>query len=331
MAVNSGGHEVRHLDGSRINWDRPPESNFRVLWSKRDWQGDRVTGSLRTICHLNRLNNLAVNRGWTQGLVIIQPPYNGGVDASAGTHDLDCVVDCYIPGLGWWATQRFLRANGLGCWYRHPPTFGNHVHGFTLPPRERSDVSDDFRTAGLKVGVYVDGGWSTRGGRVASSQIEDYYNHAFGLAGMHTPGSDKSWFPASISKTIFNLDAYIKRRQTPEDDMEPKQVTEAVWDADTIAVPEGRTSQESREKNPRWRADNALGDIWRYSREAAVRSRQINDRLGRIISTQKTLIEKSDSLSAEEKSQMWRLLAEASIDVDVTVHTAEEDPDPATK
>lgn len=320
MVTNSGGHEALRLDGSKIDWGRPPEASTRVRWSKRDWDGDEVTGSLRTICHLNRLNNLAVSRGWKQGLVIIQPPYNSGVAASVGTHDLDCVVDCYLPDIGWWAAQRFLRANGMGCWYRHPPKFGNHIHALSLPPREGRDVSDDFRSAGLRVGLYVDGGWSTRGGRVASSQIEDYYNHAFGLAGMHVPGSDKSWFPADISKTIFNLNSYIKHRQTVEDDMEPGQVTKAVWDADRIGVPKGRVEEESRQKNPTWQADNALADIWRYTREAAVRSRQINDRLGKIIATQKTIIEKADNFSDAEKAQMEKLLADVAIDVDVNVH-----------
>ena len=209
MIMNHGGHEVRTIDNKPINWDRPPSPTTRVLWSKRDWKGRKVIGSFRTIAHLNRLNNLAHLRGWNSGLVIIQGPYNSGVAASAGTHNLDAVVDCYIPGVGWWEMQRFLRANGLGCWYRRPPKFGNHIHGFTLPPREGKDVSDDFRTHGFKVGLYVDGGWSTYGRKVASSQISDYYDHRDGLAGH---ARDTSWFPADISKTIFNLNAYVSRR-----------------------------------------------------------------------------------------------------------------------
>jgi len=179
-----------------------------VKWTHKDVKGRTVKGSLRHICHLSRLNALATAK-LGHGIEIIQPAFHTGVAASAGTHDLDMCIDLHIPGVGWWDQQRFFRANGLGCWYRHPPAFGNHIHGFTLPPREGHDVSDDFKMAGFKVGKYVDGGWSTQGRKVTSSQIEDYYHHAFGLAGKHTPNSDRSWFPPDIPATIFDLDAFI--------------------------------------------------------------------------------------------------------------------------
>lgn len=192
-------HEVKYLNGKAINWLRPPKPNTIVMWSKKTTGGKVVKGTFRHICHLNRLNNLAIAR-YGVGIEIIQSAYNTTVAASAGTHDYDAVVDLYIPGVGWWEQQRFFRANGLGCWYRHPPKFGNHVHGFTLPVPEGNYRGDDFAMQGTKVGVYVPG------------QLEDYYKHAFGLYGLHTPGSDKSWFPKNIEATVFDLEKYVARR-----------------------------------------------------------------------------------------------------------------------
>lgn len=205
-------HEATRLDGKPINWNKPPKPTDMVAWSKKTTSGHSIRGSFRTICHMNRLNNLAIGK-YGRELQVIQPDWNTGVAASAGTHDFDACWDVYIPGVSWWEQQRFLRKNGFACWYRHPPLFGNHVHGFTLPPREGNSISDDFKVHGFKVGVYVDGGWSTRGRQVASSQIEDYYNHAFGLAGQHEKGSDHSWFPKDIPSTIFDLGAYVGRRK----------------------------------------------------------------------------------------------------------------------
>lgn len=189
--------EALYLNGTKINWNRPPRATTLVKWSKRTMYGKTVKGSLRTICHINRLNNLSKSK-YGKEIVIIQPPYNTTIAASAGTHDYDCCVDLHIPGVGWWEQQRFFRANGLGCWYRYPPSFSNHIHGFTLPIPEGRVRRDDFAT---RVGVYVPG------------QLEDYYNHAFGLAGKHTPGSDRSWFPRNIDDTVFDLNAYIRKRQ----------------------------------------------------------------------------------------------------------------------
>ena len=200
------------LNGRRIDWTKPPKATTKVMWFKRDTSGRKITGSLRTMCHLDRLNRLALAKYGSE-VVVIQPPYNTTVPASAGTHDFDCCIDLYIPGVSWWDQQRFFRANGLLCWYRHPPMFGNHIHGITLPPREGTVLSDDFEVHGFQVGVYVDGGYSREGRQATSSQIEDGYAHAFGLAGQHTPGSDKSWWPADLESTIFDLDAYIARRR----------------------------------------------------------------------------------------------------------------------
>ena len=203
--------EARLEGGGKINFKHPPKPTAMAQWSKKDSSGRTVKGSFRTICHINRLNNLAVEKFGT-GLVIIQPPFNKGVEASKGTHDFDACIDVHIPDVGFHAQQRFFRANGLGCWYRHEPLFSNHIHGFTLPPREGHVVSDDFSVQGFKVGTFIDGGVSTAGSLIASSQLTDYYNHAFGLADQHEPKSDHSWFPKDIKSTIFNLKRYFDIR-----------------------------------------------------------------------------------------------------------------------
>ena len=194
--------EAIHLNGQPIAWRKQlahPDPAMMVKWSKTASNGKTVKGSLRTICHINRLNNIATKKYGT-GIVIIQPPYNTTVAASAGTHDFDACFDWWIPGVGWWEMQRFGRANGAGGWYRHWPLFGNHQHSFTLPPREGRIHTDDFAVSGFRVGQFVPG------------QLDDYYRHAFGLKGQHASNSDKSWFPQDIDATIFDLNAYIKRR-----------------------------------------------------------------------------------------------------------------------
>lgn len=204
-------HEVRYLNGRAINWKRPPRANKMCAWSKKTTSGRSIRGSFRTLCHLNRLNNLALKKFGVE-IQVIQPDWNTGVAASAGTHDFDATWDLWIPGVDPWVQQRFFRANGLGGWMRKPPLFGWHYHGFTLPPREGQSISDDFKVHGFKVGIYVDGGYSSRGGLVTSSQISDYYNHAFGLSGQHSAGSDRTWFPKSIEATVFDLGKYVARR-----------------------------------------------------------------------------------------------------------------------
>lgn len=188
---------VLHLSGKPINWFDPPKATARVKWHKKSMYGKDVTGSLRTIAHLDRLNTLSKKRFGVE-IVVIQTAYNKGVAASAGTHDYDCVMDLYIPGVNWWAQQRFFRRNGFGCWYRHAPLFSNHIHGFTLPVPKGQYRGDDFRT---KVGIYVPG------------QLIDYYNEAFGLSGQHTPHSDKTWFPDNKDATVFDLQEYMKNRR----------------------------------------------------------------------------------------------------------------------
>lgn len=197
--------------GKAIDWNKPPKSTDRVHWSEKTTGGKVVQGSLRTIAHLDSLDSAAKAKGWSSGIAVIQSSYNSTVAASAGTHDYDACVDLYIPGAGWRDAEKWLRSKGFACWYRFPPKFGYHIHGFTLPPHT-ADVSQGFAHEGTKVGIYVDGGVSLHGHATTSSQIADYYNHAFGLAGQHGKNSDGAWYPANIAATAFDLNAYIKAR-----------------------------------------------------------------------------------------------------------------------
>lgn len=202
--------EVRLASGGKIDWKNPPKSNQIC---SLELNGRKYEAGFRSLCHMNRLDRLA-RKKFGKGITILQPPFNDTVTASAGTHDQDAVWDVCIEGVSWWEQQRFFRVNGFGCWYRYPPLFGNHIHGFTLPPNRGGPVADDFKQAGLKVGKYVDGGLSLLGRAVTTSQITDYYAGAFGLAGQHQVGSDKSWRPKNIRDTIFDLESYVARRVT---------------------------------------------------------------------------------------------------------------------
>ena len=210
---------INPATGHEFRWNlHRPAPNAKAIWSQKSMYGQVVHGSVRHIAHIDRLNNLSKIH-FHQGIEIIQPAYNDTVAASAGTHNLDATIDLHIPGVGWWTQQMFFRKYGLGCWYRPTSrTYGwsNHVHGFTLPPHIGTTFADDFKQGGFKVGIYIDGGYSTKGYRATSAQIDDYYKEAFGLSGRHTPGSDKSWFPDNKQATIFNLNAYIERRITAQ-------------------------------------------------------------------------------------------------------------------
>lgn len=206
---------VLTLTGRAIDWEaRTLDPTMLVQWQP-DYGSisKRYMASLRTCAHQDWMDIRAFRRFGT-GITIIQPPYNTGVPASAGTHDFDACRDWWIPGVGWWTSQRFGRELGEGVWYRHPPLFGHHMHGFTLPIPEGKVRADDFAT---RVGIFVPG------------QLVDYYNHAFGLAGQHTPGSDKSWFPKNIDATVFKMSTYINMMR--EKNMEYKDWSRESKDA----------------------------------------------------------------------------------------------------
>lgn len=193
--------EVLNLDGSKIDWTRPQDPTRKVKWSDDSVSWGPVTGSLRTISHLDWMSKKS-EKNFGQKIIVIQPPYNTGYEPSAGTHDLDTCKDWYIPGVDWWMTQRFGRAHGDGCYYRRPSQgFSNHIHGFTLPVNHR------FATT---VGIYIDGGFSLYGRLVTSSQLADYYAHRDALVGH---AHDPSWFPKDINATIFNFNAWLRAQR----------------------------------------------------------------------------------------------------------------------
>lgn len=123
-------------------------------------------------------------------LEILQPPYNTGVEASAGTHDFGAVYDFRIDGMDWLDAQAFLRAYGWAAWWRQPPKFSHHLHAVSLGYPGR-------------VGVYV------------PAQVDDYYNFRSGLAG-HV--ADHTWHPADIDSTVFDYDAWLEAHMPLNDD-----------------------------------------------------------------------------------------------------------------
>jgi LysM repeat protein len=200
---------VLTLAGNPINWEKPPSPTTRVMWSRKDKSGRRVTGSFRHICHLEYTDQQA-RKQFDKGISLFQPAYNKGYKPSAGTHDYDACVDMEIPGVAWATQQRFFRKHGWGGWHRKPPKFIHHFHGFTLPPQEGIDRSDDFAVLGFTVGRFIDGGWSLYGYKNGSSQIASYYKKRTGLKG---DAKDNSWFPPDIEATIFNLSTFIKAQR----------------------------------------------------------------------------------------------------------------------
>lgn len=200
-----------------------PAALITVTIGGRTFKCSRRTAAhlLWTIARLKALHPQA-------RLEVIQGCYNIGVDASAGTHDLDACLDVRIAGLGWWEAQDFLRACGWAAWVRQPPAFSWHIHmvsiGYPGP-----------------VGVYVPG------------QVDDYYRHTFGLKGQHNTDLDKTWFPGdvginppvgtptewrtAINKTVFDYPAWVRDQEDnmPISDDDLKKV-EAAAKAGTLAA-----------------------------------------------------------------------------------------------
>lgn len=150
--------------------------------------GKKFKATRRTVAHLDYTIERLAKQHPTARLVIIQPSYNTGVVASAGTHDFDACFDVQIVGLDWWAAQKFLRQCGWAAWYRFPPTFPHHIHMISLGYPG-------------KVGIFVPG------------QVDDYYRHALGLKGQHNSGADTSWFPPNIKATVFDYNAWTTRKR----------------------------------------------------------------------------------------------------------------------
>lgn len=200
------------LTGAPVNWFKPPKATTKVMWSQRTTDGKRVYGSFRCIAWLDRINYLAKKR-FGRGILVYQGPYNRTIRKSAGTHDYSEVFDLWIPGVSGGTQQSFFRANGGGFFHRTPAQgFMEHEHGFVLPPVVHRDVNKRWWQAGFKVGYLIDGGWSTSGRKVSSSQIADYYAKPPRDA-LKDHDLDRTWRPADLDHSVFNLHDYIERKQ----------------------------------------------------------------------------------------------------------------------
>ena len=122
-------------------------------------------------------------------LRIIQPAFNRGVKASAGTHDKADVWDYEIVGWdNWFAESQLARRLGFTDWVRHPGQgFSWHHHAISR---------------GLPDHMYGD---------LVPAQIADYRNHALGLKDLHTPGNDPQCTMSHKIEPLFNYEAWKKR------------------------------------------------------------------------------------------------------------------------
>lgn len=179
--------------------------------------GRTFKASRRTVAHIDATFAAFAQQFPKARLSIIQACYNSTVAASAGTHDRDAVFDfgfsgVLVPGgndaAQWLRLQRFLRNHGWGCWWRHTGTWAAqsawHVHGFSLPV--------GLATFATQVGEFIDGGQSTLGRVVASSQLADYLTEKDGLAGH---ACDHTWRPSPISSSVFRYVPWVLRHGIP--------------------------------------------------------------------------------------------------------------------
>lgn len=163
--------------------------------------GTTFRASQRTVSHLRWTWWRLKARHPRAKLVILQATFSDG-RLSAGTHDGDAVFDVRIEGLTWQKAQAFLRACGWAAWWRTPAQgFSNHIHMISIPSGlpgnpTTTQIKAAFTRLGIRVGEFVPG------------QVDDYYAHAYGLKGQHRAGSDPSWFPPNINKTVFKQVTY---------------------------------------------------------------------------------------------------------------------------
>lgn len=208
----------------------------------------------RTAAHLRWTIRQLERRHPGAKLVILQPCYNTGVDASAGTHDFDAVLDVQIIGLDWWEAQWFLRTCGWAAWFRHTGIWADrdawHIHMVSLPPGLSSNptpeqVGQAYVAMGLQVGEYIDGGFTTRGHVTSTSQVDDYYAHSIGLKGQHRAGLDGSRFPRDINATVFKEDdmGYLDWSDADKKAL-AADIRQAVWDAPIANLDDGTPTKQ---------------------------------------------------------------------------------------
>ncbi len=164
--------------------------NLKVRLDRLDVYGDVIYGGLRTLAHFEQTSARAKVK-FGHEIEVLQGAYNTDVSASAGTHDFDVMLDCFIPGVDWWAQQRFIRWQGWFGWYRYPPKFGRHLHMGSL----------GYGRA--RVGIYVPG------------QLRDYLAHPpkDGLAGETLDTTPR---PSNLAAVTFDYNKWVREQ---EDDM----------------------------------------------------------------------------------------------------------------
>jgi hypothetical protein len=185
-----------------------------VRYSQNTTSGNPVYVVPRTANHLDytkaRLAKKSKRDGKTYRLEIIQPPWNTGVSASAGTHDKSSVLDVRITGMGWWAAQKFLRQCGWAAWYRYPPTFSEHIHMVSL-------------------------GYSAPVGEWVPGQVADYLAKP-PRNGLSSHALDPSWHPDNIRATYFDNDAYVASLKEADD----LQLNDDIYPSDSEKVTVGQ-------------------------------------------------------------------------------------------
>ncbi len=135
---------------------------------------------------------------------IVQPAFNTGVTASAGTHDKADVWDWVLDGVdNWRAESNLARACGLADWVRDPSQgFAWHHHAVGR---------------GLPLDMYGD---------LVPGQLVDYGNHALGLRGGHAFGSDPQCF--TVGQLTHTVEPIFNYAQWKQDNMQldPAQIAE---------------------------------------------------------------------------------------------------------
>jgi hypothetical protein len=177
-------HVPVHLPGARTVGRPNPAEKVRVTLGDKTFDAGRRTGA-----HLEwTIERLAVKHPGTH-LHVLQPCFHTGVEASAGTHDADGVLDVRIDGLRWEQAQTFMRRHGWAAWWRHTGSWAApsqwHVHAVSL-------------------------GCPGLVGDLIPRQVDDYHHDRDGLAGH---GPDGTWHPEDIAATVFDYERFIAARQ----------------------------------------------------------------------------------------------------------------------
>lgn len=154
---------------------------------------------------------------------LVQATYSDG-PLSAGTHNLDNVFDLEVEGANYGDVMWWLMLHGAWGWWRHLGTWASrdrwHIHFGMLPPgvtyaSTKEQVGRALVAIGVKVGEFVDGGWTTSNPHriTTSSQIWDWLDDSLGLKGQHESGIDPAPRPKNL--VIFDWPKYRLRKDDP--------------------------------------------------------------------------------------------------------------------